>query len=86
VENNIFLAIIKCRVESSRKLGVMNLAQSSIERTISKTWEVQPRLGSGSHLKVGQVIAPGNWKETDPFLMLAEDWFQRGTFEDPLPG
>ena len=26
------------------------------------------------------VLEPGHWKEYDPFLMLAEDWFTPGTF------
>lgn len=30
--------------------------------------------------KVGLVIEPGNWEEVDPFLLMAEDFFQRGTF------
>lgn len=30
--------------------------------------------------KVGLVIEPGNWREYDPFLLMAEDFFQRGTF------
>ncbi|HYK75326.1 MAG TPA: pirin family protein [Pseudoneobacillus sp.] len=54
---------------------------SKIKRQINKTWEVKSRAGGGPHLKVAQVIAPGNWNETDPFLMLAEDWFQQGTFD-----
>jgi redox-sensitive bicupin YhaK (pirin superfamily) len=32
--------------------------------------------------RVRQVLAPGNWSESDPFLMLAEDWFPPGTFGD----
>ncbi|MBS4178445.1 pirin family protein [Lederbergia citrea] len=30
--------------------------------------------------KVGLVLEPGNWEEFDPFLLMAEDFFQRGTF------
>jgi len=30
--------------------------------------------------KVGLVIEPGNWEEADPFLLMAEDFFVRGTF------
>jgi quercetin 2,3-dioxygenase len=26
-------------------------------------------------------LEPGNWKEYDPFLMLAEDFFQIGTLD-----
>lgn len=27
------------------------------------------------------MLEPGNWEEYDPFLMLAEDIFQQGTFD-----
>lgn len=26
------------------------------------------------------LLKPGNWSEFDPFLLLAEDWFQKGSF------
>jgi quercetin 2,3-dioxygenase len=52
-----------------------------VQRTINKVTKVTFRSGGGPHLRVGQVVEPGNWKETDPFLMLAEDWFQQGTFD-----
>ncbi|MGC5328687.1 pirin family protein [Brevibacillus sp. SYSU BS000544] len=51
------------------------------KRKISRVWNVIPRPGRGTHLQVGQVLEPGNWRETDPFLFLAEDWFQQGTFD-----
>jgi redox-sensitive bicupin YhaK (pirin superfamily) len=52
-----------------------------IQRGISRVWDVATSPGSGAHIKVGQVLPPGNWKEFDPFLMMAEDWFQQGTFD-----
>ncbi len=30
--------------------------------------------------KVGLVLESGNWEEYDPFLLMAEDFFERGTF------
>lgn len=53
----------------------------SFHRSISKVWDVVPVQGRGSHLQVAQVLAPGNYLEFDPFLMMAEDWFQQGTFD-----
>jgi redox-sensitive bicupin YhaK (pirin superfamily) len=53
----------------------------TIQRGISRVWDVTTSPGSGPHIKVGQVLPPGNWKEFDPFLMMAEDWFQQGTFD-----
>lgn len=61
--------------------AIMNTGNEAVERAISRVWEVSPRPGQGSHLKVGQVLKPGLWKEYDPFLLLMEDWFQSGTFD-----
>ncbi|TJY41833.1 pirin family protein [Cohnella pontilimi] len=54
--------------------------QQTASRGIAKVWDVETRPAGGSHLRVGQVLPPGNWTEYDPFLMMAEDWFQQGTF------
>ncbi|MCY0877138.1 MAG: pirin family protein, partial [Firmicutes bacterium] len=35
----------------------------------------------GEHHTVGLVLEPGNWAGYDPFLLLAEDWFETGTFD-----
>lgn len=52
-------------------------------RGISRVWNVTHRNpGRGSHIRQGFVLEPGRWEEFDPFLMMAEDWFQRGTFDD----
>ncbi len=37
--------------------------------------------GRGPHIRVGQVLEPGLWEDHDPFLFMAEDWFQQGTFD-----
>ncbi len=49
-------------------------------RAIKKVWTVKPVQNSPIH-KVGIVLEPGNWAEFDPFLMMAEDWFQPGVFD-----
>lgn len=52
-------------------------------RGISRVWKVHHRNpGRGPHIRQGFVLEPGHWEEFDPFLMLAEDWFQKGTFDD----
>jgi redox-sensitive bicupin YhaK (pirin superfamily) len=51
-----------------------------IERDIKRVWTVKPQQESSIH-KVGIVLQPGNWEEFDPFLMMAEDWFQAGVFD-----
>ncbi|GEN35092.1 MULTISPECIES: pirin family protein [Aneurinibacillus] len=49
-------------------------------RDIARVWTVHHKQQSPIH-KVGQILEPGNWKEYDPFLFLAEDWFQHGVFD-----
>lgn len=49
-------------------------------REITKVWTVRPQQESAIH-KVGMVLEPGNFQEYDPFLFMAEDWFQRGVFD-----
>lgn len=50
------------------------------QRDIRRTWTVKPQKESPIH-KVAIVLEPGNWEEFDPFLMMAEDWFQPGVFD-----
>ena len=51
-----------------------------IERDIRRVWTVKPMQESPIH-KVGLVLEPGHWEEFDPFLMMAEDWFEAGVFD-----
>ncbi|HEX2911326.1 MAG TPA: pirin family protein [Chloroflexia bacterium] len=51
-----------------------------VQREIKRVWTVKPQQESPIH-KVGLVLEPGNWAEFDPFLMMAEDWFQAGVFD-----
>jgi redox-sensitive bicupin YhaK (pirin superfamily) len=49
-------------------------------RSIRRIETVQYQRNSSIH-RNGFILEPGNWKEYDPFLMLAEDFFQKGTFD-----
>jgi redox-sensitive bicupin YhaK (pirin superfamily) len=49
-------------------------------REISQVWTVRPQQESPIH-KVAMVLEPGHFEEYDPFLFMAEDWFQRGVFD-----
>ncbi|SFE96776.1 pirin family protein [Alteribacillus iranensis] len=51
----------------------------SQQRGIRRVKEVSFQENSPTH-KAGLLIEPGNWEESDPFLLMAEDYFQRGTF------
>jgi redox-sensitive bicupin YhaK (pirin superfamily) len=52
------------------------------QRGISRVWTVTHRSPGGTHKRQGFVLEPGHWQEFDPFLLMAEDWFQTGTFGD----
>jgi redox-sensitive bicupin YhaK (pirin superfamily) len=54
--------------------------KSIIQRNISDVWEVSHQRRGPKHT-AGMVLEPGHWRRFDPFLLMAEDWFQRGTFD-----
>ncbi|WP_290590564.1 pirin family protein [Alicyclobacillus sp.] len=57
------------------------MAQSAVyERPIARVWKPVPKRQSAIHT-VAMVLEPGHWAEFDPFLLMAEDWFQSGTFD-----
>ena len=49
-------------------------------REIKKIWTVNEQKVSLIHT-VGPVLAPGNWVDYDPFLLLMEDKFEKGAFD-----
>lgn len=55
---------------------------STAQRSVGRVWTVTHRTPGAPHIRQGFVLEPGHWEEFDPFLLMAEDWFQRGTFED----
>ncbi len=58
----------------------MSEQQKILPRDIKQVWQVQSQRISSIHSN-GFVLEPGHWREFDPFLMLAEDWFQKGSFD-----
>ncbi|MGJ7921616.1 pirin family protein [Neobacillus sp. LXY-4] len=52
----------------------------TIQRGIRRVKTVQYQTNSPIH-RNGFILEPGNWEEHDPFLFLAEDFFQKGTFD-----
>ena len=50
------------------------------QRKIKRTWKVQLKKNSDIHA-AGLVLPPGNSEEFDPFLIMAEDVFQKGAFD-----
>jgi redox-sensitive bicupin YhaK (pirin superfamily) len=49
------------------------------ERNIKKVWSTS--LNGSAHHKNSLILEPGHWSEYDPFLLLAEDKFQKGSFD-----
>lgn len=49
-------------------------------REINKKWTVQEQKKSNIHT-ASPILAPGNWLEYDPFLLLMEDKFGKGAFD-----
>lgn len=60
--------------------GVQFMAR--FHREVTKSWTVQYEEMSFPAVQKGWVLPPDNWKLMDPFILLAEDWFKRGTFSD----
>ena len=52
------------------------------QRTVDRIEDTTIHQGHSAAHRVRQVLEPGRWREHDPFLMLAEDWFVPGTFGD----
>ena len=60
--------------------GLLKMSNDNImSRGIRSVSDVIVEEKSPGH-KVGLVIEPNNWTDTDPFLLMAEDYFVRGTF------
>ncbi|OMP66755.1 pirin family protein [Domibacillus epiphyticus] len=49
---------------------------------IKKLWSVQFNERAFPHVQQAFVLNPDMMHEMDPFILLAEDWFKRGTFSD----
>lgn len=52
------------------------------ERDIKKSWTVQYDEMPFPAIQKGWVLPADRWKEFDPFILMAEDWFKKGTFPD----
>lgn len=50
------------------------------QRKIKRTWKVSLKKNSDIH-SLGLVLPSGNLEEFDPFLIMAEDVFQKNAFD-----
>ncbi|PSL48585.1 hypothetical protein B0H94_104186 [Salsuginibacillus halophilus] len=51
-------------------------------RFVASAWTVEYQESRFPLSQKGWVLPAGNWEAFDPFLLMAEDWFKRGTFAD----
>ena len=51
-----------------------------VQRRVARLDDPPVEYGMGPKHRVRQLVRPGDWAATDPFLALMEDWFARGTF------
>ncbi|WP_270170585.1 pirin family protein [Paenibacillus sp. SYP-B4298] len=60
----------------------MSKQKQHYERGIEDVWSaVKNQIHRGHENSFILEPGPGNWEKYDPFLFLAEDWFQRGSFD-----
>ncbi|HWJ79552.1 MAG TPA: pirin-like C-terminal cupin domain-containing protein [Niallia sp.] len=52
------------------------------QRTIKDHWRVTYEEVGFPSIQKGWVLPVERWKDFDPFILMAEDWFKRGTFPD----
>lgn len=51
-------------------------------RDVNYHWRVSYRQNGYPHVQQGWVLPPEQKEAFDPFILMAEDWFKRGTFSD----
>ncbi|MFA9455952.1 pirin family protein [Halalkalibacter sp. AB-rgal2] len=52
------------------------------QRRVKNKWIVKYEEMSFPFIQKGWVLPNGKFKEFDPFIIMAEDWFKRGAFSD----
>lgn len=57
-------------------------AQERFQRHVKNHWYVKYDEVGFPSIQKGWILPVNRWKEFDPFILMAEDWFKRGTFSD----
>ncbi|WP_227394919.1 pirin family protein [Jeotgalibacillus aurantiacus] len=52
------------------------------KRSVKDHWRVQYNQYGYPHVQQGWILPPDRKEEFDPFILMADDWFKRGTFSD----
>ncbi|WP_442600160.1 pirin family protein [Neobacillus sp. D3-1R] len=55
---------------------------TEFKRSIKDHWYVKYEETAFPSIQKGWVLPVGSWADFDPFILMAEDWFKRGTFSD----
>ncbi|MCJ8008196.1 pirin family protein [Lederbergia wuyishanensis] len=56
--------------------------QIKFQRDVKDHWYVKYNENGYPHVQQGWVLPPERKEEFDPFILMADDWFKRGTFSD----
>jgi redox-sensitive bicupin YhaK (pirin superfamily) len=59
----------------------MNMMTNLVKREVARIDSPQVSRGMTDAHRVRQLVPPGDWGATDPFLLLMEDWFPIGVFD-----
>ena len=54
----------------------------NFQRDVKDHWYVKYNENGYPHVQQGWVLPPERKEEFDPFILMADDWFKRGTFSD----
>ncbi|MBD8038395.1 pirin family protein [Solibacillus sp. A46] len=57
-------------------------SDSTFQREVKDYWYPKYNKNGYPHIQQGFILSPDRNKEFDPFILMAEDWFKRGTFSD----
>ncbi|SEH89550.1 hypothetical protein SAMN05192559_105163 [Halobacillus karajensis] len=55
---------------------------ASFQREVKDQWYVQYQEMGFPAIQKGWVLPADRWRDFDPFILMAEDWFKKGTFPD----
>ena len=53
-----------------------------LQRSVKDSWYVQYEEAHFPSIQKGWILPVNRWADFDPFILMAEDWFKRGTFSD----
>lgn len=63
-------------------MSEMDNKNKQFQRRIKDHWYVQYEEVGFPSIQKGWILPANRWADFDPFILMAEDWFKRGTFSD----